>query len=89
MDRGALGQFPDEELEAWQEFTGNTFTLNEYKTQLAYLAESAEEMGCRIQLVSASVAELAEELARRGLDNTTENRARVISELSTKEEGDL
>ena len=80
LDKIAMWQWPDSDLEAWQELTGNTFTLAEYKARLARMSEGAERDGYELVLIEWSVERMAAELEKAGLENTTENRARLIAE---------
>ena len=62
------------------------FTLAEYKEQINALAKSAEDMGYQVVVVRWTVERMREALQARGFENTTENRAVLISEAGADQE---
>lgn len=86
MNSLALWMPPEEDFHRWRELTNNDFTLAEYKEQIDALAKSAEDMGYQVVVVRWTVERMREALQARGFENTTENRAVLISEAGADQE---
>ena len=58
--------------------------LNEWKTRLAYAVEYIEKCGSKVNVVTIPVQDMLDELKKRGIDNSPNNRALIAVEWRGK-----
>lgn len=73
--------FPYEEFQRWRTFTDNEefANMHDYQDMLFSLISSFEAAGEAVIKVRMTVDEMAARLEAAGLDNTTENRATILT----------
>lgn len=83
----ALWLFPPNDFAAWCELVGEpeVRTYAEYLDLLAAVQADMERLGHDVRRVRMTVAEMIEELAAAGMDNTPGNRAAIVAGYRPKE----
>lgn len=79
----ALWQIPPDDFPAWRELTGETIRNHaEYQELLATAETTLKKMERHSKRVNMTVIAMRMELLIRGLDNTAENRAKIVAEMA-------
>lgn len=76
----SLWLFPEEDFASWTKLVGETKlrSYGEYVELLQGLESLYAQQGIQVRRVPLTVAEMVEELAKRGWQNSPDNRAAVV-----------
>ena len=87
----ALWYFPEEDLGSWRKLArlagGGIVDYADYIRMLNHIDFEYREAGYRVVWVNIHVRQLVGEVKRRGLDNTSENRAAILSLVAAQATG--